>query len=29
MVLSQLMKEGCVIRARNLGYQEAPADEQV
>jgi DNA-binding MarR family transcriptional regulator len=24
MVLAQLMKEGRVIRARNLGYQEAP-----
>ena len=29
MVLAQLMKEGCVIRARSLGYQEASADEQV
>jgi len=28
MVLAQLMKEGRVIRARNMGYQEAP-DEQI
>jgi DNA-binding MarR family transcriptional regulator len=28
MVLAQLMKEGRVIRARNMGYQEAP-DESV
>ena len=28
LVLAQLMKEGRVIRARNMGYQEAP-DEPV
>lgn len=28
LVLAELMKEGRVIRARNMGYQEAP-DEPV